>query len=105
MVSEEPYNRVGRVHPRLGGVTVEVDEVERTLGGADITYYGFSQELQPEWVTSSDNWGLHREFEREGRIKHSVENCPERNKPAILRICDENGNWSTVSVPRVPQSH
>lgn len=99
--SDEPYNKIGSVFIRPGGVTVEVDEI----GEGDRTYYGFSQQLQPEWATSSDNWGLHRQFEREGRIKHSLENCPERNKPAILRICDENGNWSALLVPRSARPH
>jgi len=97
--SDEPYNKVGAIETRPGGLVVFVGEIE-----SDSTYYGFSNDLQPAWVESGDNWGLHRRYEREGRIKHTLENCPERNKAAILRICDENGKWTSVSVPRISRS-
>jgi hypothetical protein len=45
---------------------------------------------------------MHQRFEREGRIKHSFKDCPERKSAAVLRICDDRGVWSTVKVPRVP---
>jgi hypothetical protein len=59
--------------------------------------------LQPERVAFDSGYReIHKRFEREGRIKHSYTDCPERKSPAILTIFDEHGNKSTVKVPRVP---
>lgn len=97
--SDVPYNIAIRIDERPEGITVSTDETGGT-GGAQ---YDFSRELQPERVSWGDNWGqIHRQFERQGRVKHTFEHCPERTTPAILRICDQNGKWSAVSVPRRP---
>ena len=99
--SEEPYNYAVRIRYRTNGVTVVTDELSR--GPMMTAFYDFSQELKPERVAYGDGYqDIHERFEREGRIKHTWEQCPERKAPAILRICDENGNWSTVPVPRAP---
>jgi hypothetical protein len=96
--SGTPYNFVA-IHGRANGVTVGTDE--QAVGM--MAYYDFSPDLQPERVSYGDGYReVHRQFEKEGRIKHSYEQCPERRAPAILRICNENGNWRTVSVPRAP---
>jgi DNA-binding winged helix-turn-helix (wHTH) protein len=97
--SDEPYNIAVRIHARPGGITVQTQELVTGLGA----FFDFSQDLQPERVAySTDYRELHKRFEREGRIKHSFKDCPERKSPAILRICDEHGNWTEVQVPRVP---
>jgi len=97
--SDVAYNEVVRIHTRPGGITVETRE-----GSAmPAAFYDFSQELQPERVAyGRDYREVHRRFEREGRIKHSFKDCPERKSAAVLRICDDRGVWSTVKVPRVP---
>jgi DNA-binding winged helix-turn-helix (wHTH) protein len=101
MASEAPYNFAVAIHSRTNGVTVGTREL--SIGWGLGEFYDFSQELQPERVADGDGYReIHRLFEKEGRIKHSFEQCPTRKAPAILRICDENGNWSTVSVPRSP---
>jgi DNA-binding winged helix-turn-helix (wHTH) protein len=98
IASDSPYNIADHIHVRPNGVTVQTDE--QALPGG---FYDFSQELQPERVTYGDNYReMHKRFEREGRIKHSFKDCPERKSPAILRICDEHGVWSNLAVPRVP---
>jgi DNA-binding winged helix-turn-helix (wHTH) protein len=99
ITSDEPYNVAARIHARTGGVTVETYEGSGVATG----FYDFSQDLQPERVAYGGNYReIHRRFEKEGRIKHSFRDCPERKSSAILRICDDHGNWSTVRVPRVP---
>jgi hypothetical protein len=100
--SEEPYNYAVRIRYRTNGVTVVTDELSDERPPI-VAFYDFSQEVEPERVGYNDSYReVHKRFEREGRIKHSWEQCPERKSPAILRICDENGNWSTVPVPRAP---
>jgi DNA-binding winged helix-turn-helix (wHTH) protein len=97
--SDEPYNIAVHIFARPGGITVKTQELVTGSGA----FFDFSQDLQPERVAySTDYREVHRRFEREGRIKHSFKDCPERKSPAILRICDDHGNWSTVQVPRVP---
>jgi DNA-binding winged helix-turn-helix (wHTH) protein len=94
--SDAPYNIATQILTRPGGITVKTDEVPPA-------FYDFSQELQPDRVAYSEGYReAHQRFEREGRIKHSYKDCPERRSPAILTIYDERGNVSTVRVPRVP---
>ena len=97
--SDSAYNEAIRIYTRPGGMTVETSE-----GSAvPAAFYDLSQELQPERVAyGRDYREVHRRFEREGRIKHSYKDCPERKSPATLKICDEHGNWTEVQVPRVP---
>jgi hypothetical protein len=97
--SDEPYNTALHIHSRPNGTTIETLELAT---GAN-AFYDFSAELQPERVAYGGNYReVHRRFEREGRIKHSFKDCPERKSPAILSICDDRGIWTTVKVPRVP---
>jgi hypothetical protein len=97
--SDEAYNLAARIIARPGGITIETHDGFGDASG----FFDFSQELQPERVAYGGNYReIHRRFEREGRIKHSFEDCPERKSAAILRVCDDHGNWSTVRVPRVP---
>lgn len=101
MASDVPYNFAVEIHNRTNGLTVVTEELK--VESAPEAFYEFSKELQPESVAYGDGYReVHKRFEREGRIKHSFDECPERKAPAILRICDEHGHWSEVSVPRVP---
>ncbi len=97
--NDEPYNIATGIYSQPAGVTVHTDEVPP----AGFEEYDFSPELLPERVSWGDRWGqIHKLLESRGRIKHSLEHCPELKAPAILKVCDQNGNWSTVSVPRRP---
>jgi DNA-binding winged helix-turn-helix (wHTH) protein len=96
--SDGPYNLATHIYTRPSGITVETHEEDP--GGT--AFYDFSQELHPERVAYGGGYReIHQRSEREGRIHHSFKDCPERKSPAILRICDDHGNWSTVAVPRV----
>jgi hypothetical protein len=98
IANDAPYNTATHIHARPGGITVQTREVP----GSD-AFFDFSQDLRPERVAYGDSYrAVHKRFEREGRIKHSYKDCPERKSPAILTIYDERGNVSTVKVPRVP---
>lgn len=98
VASDVAYNVAFRIDARPGGITVLTDET-----GGWGAMYEFSQELQPERMAWGDNYSeIHRQFELEGRLKHSYQQCPERKTPAILNISDENGNWRAAAVPRTP---
>lgn len=96
VASDRPYNEVASMETRSGGITTTTTE------GPTAQYFDFSEELQPQRVIYSGDYPeVHRRYEIEGRLAHSFELCPERRSPAIVRVFDENGIPSPVSVPRV----
>jgi DNA-binding winged helix-turn-helix (wHTH) protein len=98
IANDAPYNIATRIYVWPGRITVQTQE-----RGGSSAFFDFSQDLQPERVAFDSGYReIHKRFEREGRIKHSYTDCPERKSPAILTIFDEHGNKSTVKVPRVP---
>lgn len=95
--SELPYNNVSGMDNGPHGVTIQTAEIL-----AASQFFDFSEEFQPERVIfSSDYPEFHRRFEKEGRIAHTFDRCPEARSPAVVRIFDENGASRLVSVPRV----
>lgn len=99
--SGSPYNMAVAMDPLREGFSVETSEFE-----ANTAHYDFSEDLQPKRVAFGSGYKeTHERFEREGRIHHSYKDCPERRTPAVLTVRDQQGNWSTISVPRVPISH
>jgi len=100
-----PYNIGGLILARPGGLTVQTMEVfdgDLKPGG----FFYFSNDLQPEGVAYAEGYRqVHESLERRGLITHRFKDCPEQKSPAILDVCDENGHWSRVAVPRVPASN
>ena len=97
VASEKPYNTALRIVSGTSGFSVETDEM-----GVVGAFYEFSKSFDPERVRYGSNYRvIHERFEKEGRLDHVYEDCPERNSRAALRICDENGNWSTSTIPRL----
>jgi hypothetical protein len=95
--SDLPYNNVSNMNLGRHGVTIQTAELE-----AASQFFELSEEFQPEWlIFSSDYPEFHRRFEKEGRIDHSFDICPEPRHAAIVRIFDENGISRLLSVPRV----
>jgi hypothetical protein len=41
-------------------------------------------------------WDLHRRLEFEGKIKHSREQCPDRNGPRVVRAWDPKDGWREI---------
>jgi hypothetical protein len=97
--SGTPFDVANRIDLRQSGSTVEV----QTMGpDTETAYYDFSQGFEPERVAYGSSYrARHEMFEREGRIKHRYQDCPERREKAVLRVCDENGSWRTAAIPRL----
>ncbi len=99
-----PYSIAEKITARPGGVTVQTVE----LGDGDVRPSGFfflSDDLRPEGVAYGDSYRqVHESLERRGLITHSFKDCPEQKSPAVFDVCDENGHWSRVAVPRVRAS-
>jgi DNA-binding winged helix-turn-helix (wHTH) protein len=95
--SDLPYNDARQLLLRPGGFTIRTSEIE-----AAAQFFEFTEDFQPERVVySGDYQDRHRRYEREGRITHSFDLCPERRNPAVLKIFDDNGISRLVSVARV----
>jgi hypothetical protein len=61
--------------------------------------YELSENFDGDSVAMSDGyWQLHRKLEQEGKIHHTVENCPERTAPKIIRRFDPTHGWIDVPV-------
>ena len=93
------FDIVDGIDLRPGGTTVQVQAIGSVT---ETCYYDLSQDFEPERVAYGSSYrARHEMFEREGRINHRYQDCPERNEKAVLRICDETGNWRTVAIPRL----
>ena len=101
-----PYSIGVKILARPGGLTILTAETPGGgPGGAPSGFFYFSNDLKPEGVAYADGYRqLHDSLEKRGRIAHSFKDCPEQKSPAIFDLCDENGHWSRVQVPRAPAS-
>ena len=59
--------------------------------------YEFSRDFQLKRTGYGDRyWELHRRLEKEGKIKHSKDACPERNGPRHVRQWDAQNGWQDI---------
>jgi hypothetical protein len=79
---------------------VETGELNsgRASGGGAI--YRFSSALDPLDVTYDGGWALwHHKFEAEGKLNHTLEDCPQFKKPVQVRRWEPKTGWTTIEVP------
>lgn len=68
----------------------------------DWALYDLSPDFVPEKVILSDHyWEDHRRLSAEGKIKHSVEQCPERTKPIIVKMWSPEQGWKDIALPPI----
>jgi hypothetical protein len=86
-------------------VTVRDDQIQllkRELNsdsGQQAIYYLLSadQGFRPVSVRFDSTYDmLHRKLEREGKLDHTLENCPERLHPRPIRVWTPAGGWTEV---------
>ncbi|MGH9775633.1 MAG: hypothetical protein ACRD50_11870 [Candidatus Acidiferrales bacterium] len=106
-VAGPPYNQTRVIQVDIMGVHVVVNEAVPDNGiGADWEIYDFSTDLVPQSVSVSDfYWEDHRRLSAEGKIKHSVEECPERTQPRTVREWSPAEGWKEIKFPPVSSSH
>lgn len=102
LIEGAPYNAVWflpAVDRQFEAITVEVRQPGTQVDASVYqSMYRFSDKFELLDAYRSDSyWDLHRRFEREGKIKHSVEQCPERIKPLSIRVWSAENGWSEVS--------
>lgn len=92
-------NPVVNIRVTEGGI--EVRKYERRGKGNENTIYLFG--LQPPFELlslryDSDYDVLHRAWSAEGKLAHTLENCPERAHPGPVRLWTPSRGWTEVRV-------
>ena len=83
--------------------SIEVRTVETTDWYGPAGLYFFSPTFELISATRTDSyWDTHRKLEREGRLSHGVENCPERNRPLTVRSWSNGHGWADVRPAQWP---
>ena len=76
------------------GLTVRLDDGVRPAGVHGVALFG--PNLSPHSVAYADRyWRFHRELELEGVVDHTVDECPERSDPRVVREWTPSG-WLDV---------
>jgi hypothetical protein len=64
--------------------------------------YDISATLVPQCVFFSDRYRfLHENLSAEGKIKHTLDACPERLKPISVREWSPQDGWKTILLPPI----
>jgi DNA-binding winged helix-turn-helix (wHTH) protein len=98
------YNMVKVIVSEKGRIRVAVEETTlySPALGPDWEMYEFSTDFVPLSVSVSDHLlDLHRQLEKEGKIKHKVQQCPELTRPRTVRMWDPQHGWTDIQFPRV----
>ncbi len=96
------YSQLSAIREDEGRIWVGVNET-RVPGLDNWKRYDLSDSFVPQSVWVSDQyWALHRQLELEGKIHHSVEQCPERTQPQPVRMWSPEAGWKDIKVPVVP---
>lgn len=88
-----PYNRVLAVRPGPAGIEVETVEGLDSYPERAEQSFRFSHAFTLERASQSDSWTAHERLEREGRIRHSVAECPMYRTPPPVRAWDSVNGW------------
>lgn len=100
-VTAAPFNeaRLEVVGDRVNVRTMEVPGGDNA--GAQEAFYEFTPSLELVRASLADRyWDKHRALEREGKIGHSAETCPDRSGPRTLHVWEPATGWRTVSTRR-----
>ena len=91
-----PVNYIENIFPERNAVEI----VQSEVSNVDTVIYQFSNTNSPAVMRvdySETFWPHHKELERQGKIHHTLAECPDRLHPPPLRVF-ENGSWRTVNV-------
>lgn len=80
---------------------IELRKYERIREGTESTYYLLSR--KPPFTLLSLRYDsayemLHRRWSAEGKLNHSLENCPEQLHPQPVRLWTPSGGWTDMPV-------
>ncbi len=93
------HNRVQIIDRTGKDIRVETLEnaVESARGPGAIGIFEFSEDFRLKRASWSDGYReAHRKLEREGKISHSWERCPDRFGPRLIRSWDPQHDWMEI---------
>jgi hypothetical protein len=93
------------IHVSVNHGQIEVEKGEPTKGdSARIHYVILSNEKfrVASLRFSSDYDEVHRRYEREGKIDHTLEKCPERLHPKPIKMWTPSTGWTEIQIPPTP---
>jgi hypothetical protein len=92
---QRPYGWVLRVTRDGAGLQLNIND-----GFGSGTLVSLTDRLDLTGFERSDQyWHVHRELESQGRIGHSVDDCPDRVQPLDVRTWTAAAGWSIQSAP------
>ncbi len=100
-----PYNRVVQLNVLGRSLQVLVAELPEVQAIEAYLVYEITPDLRVVSAAWSD--GLlpgHRYLERQGRVGHPIERCPDRTAPRRVRIWDPETGWAEQMVPMTAQA-
>jgi len=96
-----PYNNVLQIRPGPAGIEVDTMEGLQPPSPAADQSFVFSHDFALQRASQSDSWPLHEQLEREGKLDHSVADCPMYRTPPPVRAWDPVNGWRDLK-PRDP---
>ncbi len=86
------------------GNQIEVVKNALTDGSTAVHYIlRADEEFKPVALRFGSSYDmLHRQYEREGKLNHTLENCPERLHPRPIRMWTPAGGWTEIQLPPAP---
>jgi hypothetical protein len=101
IANDNPYGHANFLSHEADTIVMHVTAAERS----SYLQYEFSTRLEPTAVGVSGSYEMvHRRFEREGRLQHPLEHCPELSKPRVLRFWEPSSGWHNRDVAwRLPK--
>jgi hypothetical protein len=89
-----PYAEVSTIRPAGDGIRVSLDE---GFGQGSVVQLG--PDLRIKAYDRSDRyWQVHREMERDGRLTHAIEQCPEATAAKTIRLWTPTEGWTEYAV-------
>lgn len=102
LLSGVAYNSVQLIQVDKGHVWAGVRETNNGgFPGADWIKYDLTDDFVPKSFTISDHfWTFHSQMESEGKIRHTVGQCPEGVGPRRVQMWSAERGWEWISVPK-----
>src|ERR1700752_2642276 len=97
MVTLSHFNRVTGIRQRQGGIEVQTAETATPGEVGVMGHFEFSPDFELTKARWSDGYAeLHKALEREGKIDHPWEKCPDRAGPRLIRAWNPQRGWTTL---------
>jgi len=80
-------------------IQLQKRELNESNGPATIYLLRANSDVRPVSLRFDSSYDmLHRELEREGRIHHTLEECPERLHPRPIKMWTPTGGWAEINL-------